>query len=635
MEIMTVSIKKFFQSKWLAYFFSIAGFVLYYLRSIGYAFSERSSLDEGMYLVKGFWFASGLYQPYQPFGPWINKMPLSFLIPGWVETIFGAGLRTGRYYAVAVGLLMLVGLWLCARQLGGSGWAAAAVCVTAINAEQIREYSQAISQGLVACLLVWCLFLVLGERKPRWQLMAGSVMAGIIVLTRENMLPVAPWVILLIFWQYGWKTGSLSLLFCGLTVAVGHAFFWPDILRNWARLIPASLTPFLNPWRVPITGTKIYVQNFDNLSRLFVFFEGLRNYFVSMVGATCAWVLWPARKDWKADWRFKTAVFLSTLFVVLIIAHFWAAAGNEYCLYCYIGYLSFFSLIGLLLLIVSFPVWVRQIGRLRGAIAGLITLISATGLGFGAYQEFNHFDWFVQFLNWLMNLPIARIKHFQILPGNVPLLTLLSYKIFLVSEEDMLLQVAPRVIPVLIGALVGIVLLIASFWIYRVLAHKGRLLSFGSICLVLFLLTGTILSPTTFFSGSENPYDCRGNVINKIEAAGKNLAERIPAGSWIDWRGGVSPVILLYLPQARFYPPQLNEDYAKRLGGNADELFRYGFWNDELAQRWLNQSDFVLVEANTSTDLEAGIKAASYHELEPPPELFNCGNPVQLRIFSK
>jgi hypothetical protein len=625
---------KLIRSNGLADLIALAGALCYYFRSIGYAFSQKSSLDEGMYLVKGFWFASGLYQPYQPFGPWINKMPLSFLIPGWVETIFGAGLRTGRYYAVAVGLLMLVGLWLCARQMGGSGWAAAAVWATAVNAEQIREYSQAISQGLVACLLVWCLFLVLGERKPRWQLMAGSVVAGIIVLTRENMLPVAPLVILLIYWQYGWKTGSLSLLFCGLTVAAGHAFFWPDILRNWARLIPASLTPFLNPWRVPTTGTKIYIQNFDNLSRLFVFFEGLRNYFISMVGATCAWVLWPARKDWKGDWRFKTAVFLSILFVVLIIAHYWAAAGNDYCLYCYIGYLSFFSPIGLLLVIVSFPVWVRQANRLRGAIAGLITIISATGLGFGAYQEFNRLDWFMQFLNWLMNLPVARIKDLNLLPGKVTLLTLLANK-FSVSEEDMLLQVAPRVIPVVIGALIGIGLLLCSFWIYRVMTHNGRLLSFGSICLVLFLLAGTIFSPTSLFSGGENPYDCRGNVINKIEAAGKNLAGRIPAGSWIDWRGGVSPVILLYLSQARFFPPQLNEGYSQRLGGNADELFRYGFWNDKLALRWLNQSDFVLVEANTSTDLEAGIKAAGFNEQEPPPDLYTCGSPVQLRIFSK
>jgi hypothetical protein len=54
-------------------------------------------------------------------------MPLAFLIPGFAQVLFGPGLRTGRYLAIVLGGLMLLGLYLSTRRLAGKWWAAGVV----------------------------------------------------------------------------------------------------------------------------------------------------------------------------------------------------------------------------------------------------------------------------------------------------------------------------------------------------------------------------------------------------------------------------------------------------------------------------------------------------------------------------
>lgn len=85
---------------WYANLLSLLGGLVYLIQSWMYAKMQTSLLDEGAYLYKGYLFAIGKYWPYQEYGPWTNHMPLSFLIPGYVQTVFGPGLRTGRYLAV-------------------------------------------------------------------------------------------------------------------------------------------------------------------------------------------------------------------------------------------------------------------------------------------------------------------------------------------------------------------------------------------------------------------------------------------------------------------------------------------------------------------------------------------------------
>ncbi|HEY5269777.1 MAG TPA: hypothetical protein VII97_05535 [Anaerolineales bacterium] len=82
---------------------ALVGFVVYLARAINFAFTQRSILDEGLYLYKGYLFAEGTYSPFQDYGFWIQKASLSYLVYGWVQQLFGPGLRTGRFFSIVLG----------------------------------------------------------------------------------------------------------------------------------------------------------------------------------------------------------------------------------------------------------------------------------------------------------------------------------------------------------------------------------------------------------------------------------------------------------------------------------------------------------------------------------------------------
>ena len=89
-------------------------------------------------------------------------------------------------------------------------WAAAALWALALNPVGIKTYSQAISQVLVACVLVWVCAFTLGRERKNAELVMGAALAGGLILIRENMLPVLPFILLYILWQHGWRKALLA-----------------------------------------------------------------------------------------------------------------------------------------------------------------------------------------------------------------------------------------------------------------------------------------------------------------------------------------------------------------------------------------------------------------------------------------
>jgi hypothetical protein len=81
--------------------------------------------------------------------------------------------------------------------------------------------------GLIAVMLVWTGSVV---KRPLWQIMLGSGLAGLMILTRENMVFVLPLLFLYILWQHGWKAALWSLASGMLVVAIGMLWYWPDML---------------------------------------------------------------------------------------------------------------------------------------------------------------------------------------------------------------------------------------------------------------------------------------------------------------------------------------------------------------------------------------------------------------------
>ena len=105
----TSPLNRLLSVRWLAEVMAVLGGIWFLIQTIIYALTQESILDEGAYLYKGYLFATGQYVPYQAYGPWTNHMPLSFMIPGWIQLILGPGLRTGRYFAIAMAGLLLIG----------------------------------------------------------------------------------------------------------------------------------------------------------------------------------------------------------------------------------------------------------------------------------------------------------------------------------------------------------------------------------------------------------------------------------------------------------------------------------------------------------------------------------------------
>lgn len=586
----------------------------------GYAHTRASLVDEGAYLYKGYLYMTGEYRPFQDYGPWTNHMPLAFLIPGAAQVVFGPGLQTGRYFAVAVSLLMFAGLYLLARRFGGPWWAAAALAVVALNPAMLKTYSLAISQGLVASILVWILVLTLGEGRPKWQVLLGAGLAGALMMVRINMTPFLPLLLAYIFWQHGRRSGLQASAVAMLTVVVLHTFFWPDILRLWAHWLPKGLTPFLDSWRLSTPAPSSWSPDNDLFDRLFSFLYALRANFVPVVGVLGLGLLGLFKNQWVDQAYRRTAVFLSASFLALLLVHAWASLGNDYCVFCLSGYLTFFSPLGILLVVVTNAAWRPRNGQRPAWIAALFVLTIAALAGYGAFQEIGP---------GLAELPVPRFKGGRFLPGSVPLWGMI-YNGTGVAYEQL-----KWLLPLLLGLAAGGLILTLAWILFRSARRGGQEPNFGLLALNLLLAAGLLLSPTRALAQND-VYDCSGDVIAAYDETGRQLAETIPAGSTIFWQGTLSIAPLLQAPELKIYPPQINNGYAYRTGGEAEELYRFGLWNQELKEEWRNAADFVIIEERRyDSEWKAFLESGAFDELTRTQNTTPCRDDARLRIFRR
>jgi len=591
--------KRLISGPFLANGLATVGGIYYLLQSWGYAHTQTSVLDEGAYLVKGYLFALGNYWPYQDYGFWSNHMPLGFLIPGYIQAIFGPGLRTGRISAIILGGLLLLGLWITVRRFGGKWWAAAAIWAMALNIALIKIYSMAISEVLVACMLVWILALTLGANRPVWHILVGSFLAGAMALTRLNLVPVIPFFLGYIFWQHGKRVGVWAALISLVVLLVGHAVFWPGIMRLWAAWIPTDLLPYLARFGPP-DATPLWDPPINWENRLTSFFMAIRFHFVAVLGVLATLLLWPKRKAWKSESHFRASVFLVILFGLLFMLHAWAslglnpqshdAMGKNYCVFCFPLYLGFFSFVGLILIAASASSWRFQMHGWLQPLVAVAILIITTGVGFAAFDELDD-----QLLP-LLDTRVHQMEGFRFLPDEVRLKKVLRERSGLTHKEFD--QISRRVLPATAGFLFGVGVLLITFIVSVVSRRAGWFegVTFGVLALITLLVAGFLLSRTYIFGGGYHNYDCSGDVLSTYEKAGKQLADLIPPGSTVYWNGGNSAVPLLYLQDIHIFAPQINSDYSYRLDGDPDALFRYGFWNEQLAFQWADESDFILIE---------------------------------------
>jgi hypothetical protein len=602
-------VRKLGSLPWLPAFLTLAGFTVYILQAIDIARTKTSFLDEGLYVYKGWLFATGQYAPFQDYGPWTNHAILSFLIPGYIQKWFGPGLDIARYFMIVLGVLTLLGLWVFARRWGGRWWAVAAIWVMALNPAEVKVYTLALSEGLIAVMLVWMLVLTVGVKRPLWQILLGAALAGLMIITRENMLFVLPLLFLYLLWQYGWKVSFLALASGLLVVTIGTLWYWPEVLKLWAKVLPSSpVTPDLSAWQPPAEayGQSVRPTETANSYRVFLYFWlTFRLHFVALVSAVVVWLLWPLRKGFHFTGRMRAAVFLSVLLLVLLAAHMQASLFGEYCVSCILLYVGYFDFIGFLLLVVAYRFLVRDLSVFRRTLVLAVGAIIIVSIGFTTHEDLS---------SAFARAMIERLDRVYLWNA---LLNVTGLPHLLLFRTTFVLLVS-----VLVVALFALGLL----WTRRFYPDRRVWLrKVGVIGLNALLILGLILSPTKALGKGNDFFDCDGsNVLASYERAGKYLRSVIPPGSQVYWDGRMDS-IFLYLPEVKVYPAQLNHSHSYFVGGDADALLRTGLWNDVLAKQWLAEADYILIEAGLQQEWVMEIlKSDKYIELKSAPRTERC-----------
>ncbi len=613
---------------------AVVGIIVYALQATNYMFSSRSILDEGLYLLKGYYFATGKYIPFQDYGVLTNHMPLSFVIPGLVQNWFGPGLLVGRVYSVVAGMLTLVGIWIAAKRLSGKWGAAFAVWAIALNVSLVKTYSVAFSQVLVALILSWLLAFAVGRETSRWQIIISGVLAGLLMMTRINMAPVVILLIAYFYFQHGAKEALIALAAVTVFVLFIHAIYWPGILRIWAYWIPkgwiTQLDNYYPPWKDVRSFTTspfdVWIRNLDDVTwnPIASFWDGFRFNFIAMFGVAANLLLWPRRDQWRKSYRFRLALFLNTLFLVLLSIHMWASLSGASChAFCFSGYVGFFNIAGILALVSTVPYWQKNSSFVRIIVGIVIILIVFTGVGFGSADALG---------KWLSEWQIPR---FLVQTSGIEKATLWG---IMENKFGIKYQFSLQILPALAGFLIAVSYIgIVTIWLKKI--RKRSLHRFPQTIMASVLVVGIVLSPTILLGGGDRNLDCTGNVVENYEHIASQLQDEIPNGASIYYNASNSPISLLYLKDVQIYPPQLNNVFSFSKESDpmfSDELLRFGLWNQDLLEKWKGEADYVLVEGRHYEQWKNEVEAGDYSiDLITDPMEQCRGKDSQLIVLSR
>jgi hypothetical protein len=220
---------------------------------------------------------------------------------------------------------------------------------------------------------------------------------------------------------------------------------------------------------------------------------------------------------------------------------------------------------------------------------------------------------------------VPRVRGGQILPGFTTLGELIANKYTLARNPS------ARIVSTAAGALAGALLVALTYLLYR--WTRPARTSYGHALALSFLVLGGLFSP--ILGANAARADCAVDVIASNEQVGAYLAELIPPGSQVFWNGGLSVAPLLYAPGIRIYPPQINDGYSYFIGGETQELLKYGYWNADLERAWLAEAEYIIVEAWRYADMKESLPASAFDELPRSPTQTSCLDGSGLRIFRR
>jgi hypothetical protein len=425
-------------------------------------------------------------------------------------------------------------------------------------------------------------------------------------------LRVSNFVEAIVNWISSWsekKRNFSMILYFSLSLIIISIFLSLQaiVIANMAIKAPLiRVTPFLILITLLCTQTLLFVsvgtKNYKNISRLLFdvasavlavliinhlyqkifpateirsIFAGIRSQFIPIIGLILFFMFWKDKHRWKKEGNYKVGILLASLFVVLIIVHLYASIWTDYCVHCFQPYLAFFSQLGIFLLIISFGNSDKEVSNISQIVFMVLVILIFTGVGY----VFNY---------------KASIR-------------------------------VPSIVFVLIAL---------SSVLKHILRQKTLIYSLSTIIAILSLGVGFFFSPTTLFGGGYRDLDCDVDIINYYEVFGSELSNIIPEGTQVFWWGS-SAVPLLYLPDRRIYPAQLNPT-AYHIGGNSDNLLKRGFWNDILGQQWVFEANFLILKSGIRPKwIKNVIDEDEFHEVLHLPIGGSCLRDLDYSVYQR
>lgn len=631
------------KTPWLPFALAGVGALLYLWQTWHFVHTlGAASLDESMYIYKGYLFASGKYVPYQDYGPLTNHMPLAFMIPGYIQLWFGPGMAAARIFAFLTGALMLAGVWLAFYRLGGAWWAAGVVWLFALNPSWQEIFSLGLTQGLVNAFLAWSFVFLLGEERKTWQLALAAGLAALAVMTRINTVPILGLMVLYVFWQHGWKKGLYTALAAALVGGIVLAAYWPGVLKFISGWVPEGLFGFIEPYRSPWSQQHVpdgfsYLPIRDWLgdhsslqwNGVAALYESFNFNFVPYLAVLGALVFWPKKSAWPNQYRFRLSVFLAAGWLVMAGMHMWVALSGTSCpFFCLSGYFVFFNLLALLLVPASLPYWQKKPAVWRQVVGLALLFGIVDGALFDAGFRYRRIS---GFWRGVLNIQIPRMKNGRIIQGETgPLRVLLESKLGVTHKY------LTNVVPVYLYWIFVILLVFGlTGLLYRILKKQSALkASFGNFALLAFMSAALMLSPTQVFYKETANARCQADAIASHEIVGAELAAMLPEEAQVYW-SVTSNILLLYLPDVEVFPPQLNTSFnfvENATPEESDEIYRFGYWDEYLRADWLEQAGYLVVPGERYNRFEDIIVPSQYERVGTTSPYNTC-QPGKTQIY--
>jgi hypothetical protein len=314
-------------------------------------------MDEGKYLMKGYWYLTGQLVPYSKIDPTFY-MPLSFYPVGSVQWLFGIGYLPGRILMTVIAIACLVLVYMTGTRIGGSRLAGVAATVLVVGYPVTLTYfATGTPFAMVSCLSVALVFVLLAVKDRRVAFATSGIILWALLFTRPDMLPFAMipagWALLIeprrklellaiaattcvlasgvTLWAFGAGLLQIVLEVPGISQIATALGVPPAPILGILPFTVSPLDPLVRPYEIPVYFFKYFFQPYFAL--------------VTITLAMIAVRIYSARRE-ISERQVKP--------IDLILAYFWITSilhyllSLSYCVNCIIPYTNFYLPLGAL-----------------------------------------------------------------------------------------------------------------------------------------------------------------------------------------------------------------------------------------------------------------------------------------------